>query len=208
MKMTPSRNHVAAATFFVVMAGCLGGVSATEKQIADLEEDIAALKVELEEVSASGGAATQLLSNIETAKAEIENTKTTLPEKEDIAAATTAAPAAPSSGSAGTTAAVAASPPAPQLSQTEAYQQIQQRNAGRQKQIIDIKARYAQLFAEKKKARSDKAADDAGFRSAKIKKSKNEIDATMSFHNSRIAKIEEEEASLRTEIARIQSEFE
>jgi len=46
------------------------------------------------------------------------------------------------------------------------------------------------------------------FRSAKIKKSKNEIDSTMSFHNSGIAKIEEEEASLRTEIARIQSEFE
>jgi hypothetical protein len=87
MKMTPIRNHVVAATFFVVMAGCLGGVSATEKQIADLEGDIAALKVELEEVSASGGTAMQLLSNIETAKAEIENTKTTLPEKEEALAA-------------------------------------------------------------------------------------------------------------------------
>lgn len=312
MKISPIRNHIAAIAFMVIVASGSPGVNATEKQIADLEADIAALTTELEEVSASGGVAVQLLSNIETAKEEIETAKTALPEKEqalaakmyllgiyqsafrvvttmvagedlgtiqlntgevipgasflktekggiqvqtgtgprslsisqlpatlsgklqlppaiasptttfeavksakpevlkskeEIAAASSATPAAPATA-AGATAVTGAAAPAPQLSQTDAYQQIQQRNAARQKQIQEIKARYAVLFSEKKKARSDKAADEAGFRSAKIKKAQTEVNAAMDFHNSRIARIEEEEASLRTEMARIQSEFE
>ena len=312
MKISPIRNYIAAIAFMVIVASGSPGVNATEKQIADLEADIAALTTELEEVSASGGVAVQLLSNIETAKEEIETAKTALPEKEqalaakmyllgiyqsafrvvttmvagedlgtiqlntgevipgasflktekggiqvqtgtgprslsisqlpatlsgklqlppaiasptttfeavksakpevlkskeEIAAASSATPAAPATA-AGATAVTGAAAPAPQLSQTDAYQQIQQRNAARQKQIQEIKARYAVLFSEKKKARSDKAADEAGFRSAKIKKAQTEVNAAMDFHNSRIARIEEEEASLRTEMARIQSEFE
>lgn len=312
MKITPIRNYIAAVAFIAAIASGYPGVNATEKQIADLEADIAALTTELEEVSASGGVATQLLSNIETAKAEIETAKTALPEKEkalaskmyllgiyqsafrvvttmvagedlgtiqlnngevipgasflktekggiqvqtgtgprsipisqlsaalsgkvqlppaiatptttfeavkaakpaglnskeEIAAARSATPAAPFPAAGGAADAGAAAP-APQVSQTDAYQQIQQRNAARQKQIIQIRARYAELFTEKKKARSDKAAAEAGFRSAKIKKAKSEVDETMGFLNSRIERIEEEEASLRTEMARIQSEFE
>jgi hypothetical protein len=315
MKITPIRNSIAAIAFMVIVASGSPGVNATEKQIADLEADIAALTTELEEVSASGGVAMQLLSNIETAKEEIETAKTALPEKEqalaakmyllgiyqsafrvvttmvagedlgtiqlntgevipgasflktekggiqvqtgtgprslsisqlpatlsgklqlppaiasptttfeavksakpevlkskeEIAAASSATPAAPATaaGATAVTGVTGAAAPAPQLSQTDAYQQIQQRNAARQKQIQEIKARYAVLFSEKKKARSDKAADEAGFRSAKIKKAQTEVNAAMDFHNSRIARIEEEEASLRTEMARIQSEFE
>lgn len=315
MKISPIRTRIAVIAFVVTLASGNPGVNATEKQIADLEADIAALTAELDEVSESGGVATQLLSNIETAKAEIETAKTALPEKEkalaskmyllgiyqsafrvvttmvagedlgtiqlnngevvpgalflktekggiqvqtgsgprsipisqlpatlsgklqlppaiatptttleavqaakpavlktkeEIAAASSATPAAPATAAtaAGATAATGAAAPAPQVSQADAYQQIQQRNAARQKQILDIKARYAELFAEKKKARSDKASAEAGFRSAKIKKAKTEVDAAMDFHNSRIARIEEEEASLRTEMARIQSEFE
>lgn len=318
MKISPIRNYIAAIAFMVIVASGSPGVNATEKQIADLEADIAALTTELEEVSASGGVAVQLLSNIETAKEEIETAKTALPEKEqalaakmyllgiyqsafrvvttmvagedlgtiqlntgevipgasflktekggiqvqtgtgprslsisqlpatlsgklqlppaiasptttfeavksakpevlkskeEIAAASSATPAAPATAAGatavtGVTGVTGAAAPAPQLSQTDAYQQIQQRNAARQKQIQQIKARYAVLFSEKKKARSDKAADEAGFRSAKIKKAQTEVNAAMDFHNSRIARIEEEEASLRTEMARIQSEFE
>jgi len=312
MKISPIRTRIAVIAFVVTLASGNPGVNATEKQIADLEADIAALTAELDEVSESGGVATQLLSNIETAKAEIETAKTALPEKEkalaskmyllgiyqsafrvvttmvagedlgtiqlnngevvpgalflktekggiqvqtgtgprsipisqlpatlsgklqlppaietptttfeavqaakpavlktkeEIAAASSATPAAPATA-AGATAATGAAAPAPQVSQADAYQQIQQRNAARQKQILDIKARYAELFAEKKKARSDKASAEAGFRSAKIKMAKTEVDAAMDVHNSRIARIEEEEASLRTEMARIQSEFE
>lgn len=310
MKITPIRNRIAVVAFVVVMAAGSPGVNATEKQIADLEADIVALKAELEEVSASGGVATQLLSNIETAKEEIETAKTVLPEKEKtlaakmyllgiyqsafrvvttmvagedlgtiqlnngevipgasflktekggiqvqtgtgtrsipisqlpatlsgklqlppaIASPTTtfeavkaakpallrtkeeiaAAKASPSlPTAAGTPPAAGASGAPPQPSQTDEYQQIQQRNAARQKQIQEIKARYAVLFSEKKKARSDKAADEAGFRSAKIKKAQTEINAAMEFHNTRIARIEDEEARLRTEMTRIQSEFE
>jgi len=315
MKISPIRNYIAAIAFMVIVASGSPGVNATEKQIADLEADIAALTTELEEVSASGGVAVQLLSNIETAKEEIETAKNALPEKEqalaakmyllgiyqsafrvvttmvagedlgtiqlntgevipgasflktekggiqvqtgtgprslsisqlpatlsgklqlppaiasptttfeavksakpevlkskeEIAAASSATPAAPATaaGATAVTGVTGAAAPAPQLSQTDAYQQIQQRNAARQKQIQEIKARYAVLFSEKKKARSDKAADEAGFRSAKIKKAQTEVNAAMDFHNSRIARIEEEEASLRTEMARIQSEFE
>jgi vacuolar-type H+-ATPase subunit I/STV1 len=314
MKMHSIRYNITAIALTGLLVSAAPGVNATEKQIADLEADITELKAELEEVSASGGVATQLLSNIETAKEEIETAKTTLPEKEkalaakmyllgvyqsafrvvtsmvagedlgtiqltngevitgasflktekggiqvqtgtgarsipisqlpaalsgklqlppaiasptttfeavkaakpevlrtkeDIAAASSATPAgSATTTAAGATAATGAAAPAPQLSQADAYQQIQQRNAARQKQILQIKARYAELFAEKKKARADKASAEAGFRSAKIKKAKSEVDATMDFHNSRITRIEEEEASLRTEMARIQSEFE
>jgi hypothetical protein len=305
--MIKYKKHLATGSLAIVMTCGTLSLHATEKQIADLEADIAALKVELEEVSATGGVATQLLSNIETAKAEIEKTKAELPEKEKSLAAKSyllgiyqsafrvvttmvagedlgtiqlsngevipgasflkterggiqvqtgtgtrsiptsqlpaglsakiqlppgiteptttfeavkatkpavikskeemaaaAAPSAPSTlaASAGATA------PAPQVSQTDAYQQIQQRNAARQKEILQIKARYAELFAEKKKARSDKAEAEAGFRSAKIKKARTEVDATMAFHNAKIERIEAEEAQLRTEMARIQSEFE
>lgn len=312
MKITPIRTRIAVVAFIVLLASVNPGVNATEKQIADLEADIAALTTELDEVSASGGVATQLLSNIETAKAEIETTKTALPgkesalaakmyllgiyqsafrvvttmvagedlgtiqlnngevvpgalflktekggiqvqtgtgprsisisqlpvtlsgklqlppaiatptttfeavqaakpavlkTKEEIAAARSATPAAPFPAAGGAADAGAAAP-APQVAKADDYQQIQQRNAARQKQIIQIRARYAELFTEKKKARSDKAEAEAGFRSAKIKKAKSEVDETMDFHNSRIARIEEEEASLRTEMTRIQSEFE
>lgn len=313
MKRTPFRTRLAAGAVVVAMTTSFVGVNATEKQIADLEEDIAALKIELEEVSAAGGAASQLISNIETAKEEIEKSKEALPGKEKALAAksyllgiyqsafrvvttmiagedlgtiqlntgevipgasflktekggiqvqtgtgtksipisqlpaalsvklqlppsitaptttfevvkaskpallrtkediATAGVAAPSPGTAGTPPAGAVAGTAAQPSQTDQYQQIQQRNAARQKQIQEIKARYAVLFSEKKKARSDKAADEAAFRSAKIKKAQTEINAAMEFHNSRIARIariEDEEARLRTEMTRIQSEFE
>jgi len=78
----------------------------------------------------------------------------------------------------------------------------------RQKQILGIKARYSELFAAKKKARADRASSDAAFRGAKIKKARTEIDSTMGAHDERIALIEAEESKLRTEMARIQSEFE
>lgn len=316
MKRTQFRTRLAAGAVVVAMTSSFVGLNATEKQIADLEEDIAALKIELGEVSEAGDAATQLISNIETAKEEIEksrealtgkekelaaksyllgiyqsafrvtttmiagedlgtiqlNTGEVIPgasflktekggiqvqtgigtksipisqlpaamsvklqlppsitaptttlevvkaskpallrTKEDIAAAEAVRAAGTSPGTAGAppagVAEVAAGTVA-QPSQADQYQQIQQRNAARQKQIQEIKARYAVLFSEKKKARSDKAADEAGFRSAKIKKAQTEITAAMDFHNSRIARIEAEEASLRTEMARIQSEFE
>lgn len=313
MKRTQFRTRLAAGAVVVAMTSSFVGLNATEKQIADLEEDIAALKIELGEVSEAGDAATQLISNIETAKQEIEksrealtgkekelaaksyllgiyqsafrvtttmiagedlgtiqlNTGEVIPgasflkiekggiqvqtgigtksipisqlpaamsvklqlppsitaptttlevvkaskpallrTKEDIAAAEAVRAAGASLGTAGVPPAEVAAGTAAQPSQADQYQQIQQRNAARQKQIQEIKARYAVLFSEKKKARSDKAADEAGFRSAKIKKAQTEIKAAMDFHNSRIARIEAEEASLRTEMARIQSEFE
>lgn len=313
MRVIPTNKRLLSGIFALALSGCITGVHATEKQIADLEEDIAALKVELEEVSASGGAAAQLLSNIETAKAEIEKSRAELPEKEkalaaksyllgiyqsafrvvttmvagenlgtlqltngeaipgaiflkterggiqvqtaagtrsipitqlpaglsariqlppaipapamnfeavkatkpaflqtkeEIAAAKTAAQA-PAGGTVASTEAGASSEgAAPALSKADEFKQIQQRNADRQKRILEIKDRYAVLFAEKKKARTDKAAAEAGFRSAKIKKAKSEVDSTMDFHNSKIARIEEEEANLRREMLRIQSEFE
>src|SRR5690606_24649163 len=113
-----------------------------------------------------------------------------------------ASAAAGTSGTAPAATAAAETPPA------NDYVQIQQRNAARQKQILQIKERYSQLFLDKKRARSDKAADDAAFRSAKIKKSKTEVDSTMKLHNQKIEAIEAEEAKLRAEMARIQSEFE
>lgn len=308
MRVIPTNKRLLSGIFALALSGCITGVHATEKQIADLEEDIAALKVELEEVSASGGAAAQLLSNIETARAEIEKSRAELPEKEKALAAKsyllgiyqsafrvvttmvagenlgtlqltngeaipgaiflkterggiqvqTAAgtrsipitqlpaglsariqlpPAIPApamnfeavkatkpaflqtkeeiaaakvsntSVTSGNTTA-APSVAGPQQAQPDEYQLIQQRNAARQKQIQQIKARYSALFTEKKKARADKAADDAAFRSAKIKKSQTEVNATMEMHNSKIARIEEEEAKLRAELTRIQSEFE
>ncbi len=298
---------------FVLSAGPVN-VFATEKQIASLEEDIAELKVELEEISDSGKAAAQLLSNIETAKEEMETTKAALPEKEkalleknyllkiyqsafrvvstmvagedlgvlrlttgetlagasflkteqgailvqmdtgtrsipiehlpatlsgkiqlppkiaapsttveairttkptwlqskeEIAAAsaateekTSASTSAPAT-TAATTAAVT-----PEASAADAYLEVQKRNAARQEQIRQIKARYTELYQEKKKARSEKATAEAGFRSAKIKKSRTEVESTLSFHNSKIQRIEDEEAKLRAEMTRIQSEFE
>ena len=313
--ITPRWTTATACLAFLLLSGVLTNVGATEKQIASLEEDIAELKAELEEVSGSGKAAAQLLSNIETAKEEIEATKTTLPEKEkalseksyllgiyqsafrvvtsmvagedlgtvrlttgevlagasflktekggilvqmdtgtraipinqlpatlsakiqlppDIAAPSTTVEAlqamkpallqseeeiaaaasgtkkvaATTAAAAGTDAAAPAAPEAAAATPADAYLEVQKRNAARQEKIRQIKARYAQLYAEKKKARAEKASAEAGFRSAKIKKARTEVESTMNFHNSKIQRIEAEEASLRQEIQQIQSEFE
>jgi len=314
MKVNPINNLILIGSAVVIATAGLPEANANEKQIADLEKDIAALKAKVEEVGGPGNASVQLLSNIETAKAEIEKTKEALPEKEkalaaksyllgiyqsafrvvtsmvagqdlgtiqlttgevipgasfikidkggilvqaatgsrsipiaqlpaalggmlrlppnvapvsmtlesvkaskpaslqteeELAAASAATPGAVATAAPGSAAAQpapgAAAPPG---SPGDAYLQVQQRNTARQKQIIEIKARYSELFAAKKKARAERSVSDAAFRSAKIKKARTEIDLTMGAHDERIALIEAEESKLRTEMARIQSEFE
>ncbi|NLT72343.1 MAG: hypothetical protein GXX91_16845 [Verrucomicrobiaceae bacterium] len=130
-----------------------------------------------------------------------------LQTKEELAAAAAGTKKATASAPVASTAGAAA-PAAAAATPADAYLEVQKRNTARQEKIRQIKARYAQLYAEKKKARADKASAEAGFRSAKIKKARTEVEATMKFHNSKIQRIEEEEASLRQEIQRIQSEFE
>lgn len=87
MKTTSMRARLALGAFSAAIAGGLLTVQAADKQITDLEEDIAALKVKLEELGGPGGSTTLLLSNIETAKKEIEEAKVNLPEKEKTLAA-------------------------------------------------------------------------------------------------------------------------
>ena len=57
-------------------------VQGTEKQVQDLEKDIAALKAELEQLSGDGGTVTQMSENIKTAEAEVESTREALASKE------------------------------------------------------------------------------------------------------------------------------
>jgi hypothetical protein len=314
MKVNPINRLILIGAVFVIATAGLPRAEANEKQIADLENDIAALKAKVAELGGPGNASVQLRSNIATAKAEIEKTKAALPAKEKAlaaksfllgiyqsafrvvtsmvagqnlgtiqlangevvpgasflkvdkggilvqtatgsrsipiaqlpatlsgmiqqpptvaplsmtlesikaskpaslqteeelaaASAATAVPVA-TAGTATTAAQPAPAGAAPTTSPDDAYLQVQQRNTARQKQIFALKARYSELYAEKKKVRDAQALDDAKFRSAKIKKSRTEIDGTMSIHNSKLQNIEAEEAKIRDEMSRIQSEFE
>jgi len=293
-------------------------VQGTEKQVQDLEKDIAALKAELEQLSGDGGTVTQMSENIKTAQAEVESTREALASKEKSIAGnefllgvyqsafrvvTTLTPgtdlgivqlsdgellqgasfisadrggilvqlptgsrtvnvallpdsfsdrvqlpprtapitmtvaalkqskpdflltkeelAAAKSGNSNTAVAStgknvgqeqgAVAPVAKKGSETEAantFEEVRKRNEARQKQILTMKARYSELLLAKKKARMEKADSEKMFRDAKIKKSSKEIQSTLGLHDKKLQGIEEEEARLRSEMARIQTEFE
>ncbi len=106
---------------------------------------------------------------------------------------------APSAAPAGGPAASAAAPD---------FEAIRKRNDARQREIAELKLRFADLFTQKKIARSEKASAEKVFREAKIKKSQSEVSSTLKMHDDKISRIESDELELRQQISRLQSQME
>jgi prefoldin subunit 5 len=88
------------------------------------------------------------------------------------------------------------------------YEAIRKRNEVRLKEIAELKIKFTDLFTQKKLARQARAADEKVFREAKIKKSQTEVSSTLKMHDDKIGRIEAEEASVRQQVARLQSQME
>ena len=107
--------------------------------------------------------------------------------------------AVPAGGPAGGPAASAAAPD---------FEAIRKRNDARQREIAELKLRFADLFTQKKIARSEKASAEKVFREAKIKKSQSEVSSTLKMHDDKLSRIEADEHELRQQISRLQSQME
>jgi septal ring factor EnvC (AmiA/AmiB activator) len=105
----------------------------------------------------------------------------------------------PSAAPAGGPAASAAAPD---------FEAIRKRNDARQREIAELKLRFADLFTQKKVARSEKASAEKVFREAKIKKSQSEVSSTLKMHDDKLSRIEADEHELRQQISRLQSQME
>ena len=105
----------------------------------------------------------------------------------------------PSAAPAGGPAASAAAPD---------FEAIRKRNDARQREIAELKLRFADLFTQKKIARSEKASAEKVFREAKIKKSQSEVSSTLKMHDDKLSRIEADEHELRQQISRLQSQME
>jgi septal ring factor EnvC (AmiA/AmiB activator) len=88
------------------------------------------------------------------------------------------------------------------------FEAIRKRNEARQREIAELKLRFADLFTQKKIARSEKASAEKVFREAKIKKSQSEVSSTLKMHDDKLSRIEADEHELRQQISRLQSQME
>jgi septal ring factor EnvC (AmiA/AmiB activator) len=88
------------------------------------------------------------------------------------------------------------------------FEAISKRNEARQREIAELKLRFADLFSQKKIARSEKASAEKVFREAKIKKSQSEVSSTLKMHDDKLSRIEADEHELRQQISRLQSQME
>lgn len=88
------------------------------------------------------------------------------------------------------------------------YEAIRKRNEARQREIAELKLKFADLFTQKKIARAEKANAEKVFREAKIKKSQSEVSSTLKMYDDKVSNIEREENVLRQQITRLQSQLE